>query len=287
MARNFRILNIFTLPDQDYSGNPLCVFEDGRGLSEDDMLALAGQMGMETIVLVPEAGKDGSTLARFFQPHRETGFAGSASIGAAYVLRQLGGDAVEGTRGGITVHRRAEDITVWHDQDDLWWIDGRPSTVRPINTETRFLAGLVGRKIGSLGSPVMAVKGSREAVVIPLKTVQDVHDANLDARLLHQYALLLNTEPTVYVFAKSDDHTIEGRMFYGPSGGVLEVPATASGTGNLGTYLATNGDSGVRYTVNQGSEVGRPSVMELTIGQDGKVSVGGRVRQVATGVVGS
>jgi predicted PhzF superfamily epimerase YddE/YHI9 len=32
---SFRILNVFTLPGDRLSGNPLCVFEDGRGHSDD------------------------------------------------------------------------------------------------------------------------------------------------------------------------------------------------------------------------------------------------------------
>ncbi len=32
----FRIVNVFTQEQRPFSGNPLCVFEDGGGLSTDD-----------------------------------------------------------------------------------------------------------------------------------------------------------------------------------------------------------------------------------------------------------
>src|SRR5690348_4359883 len=37
MAYGFRIVNVFTAGDDRLSGNPLCVFEDARGLSDAQM----------------------------------------------------------------------------------------------------------------------------------------------------------------------------------------------------------------------------------------------------------
>ena len=38
----FRLVNVFT--ESTFGGNPLCVFESGRGLSDDEMQALALQI---------------------------------------------------------------------------------------------------------------------------------------------------------------------------------------------------------------------------------------------------
>ncbi len=40
MAHAFRIVNVFTVDGDRFSGNPLCVFEDARGLTEAQMQAL-------------------------------------------------------------------------------------------------------------------------------------------------------------------------------------------------------------------------------------------------------
>ena len=43
MRLAYRLLNVFAQPADPFSGNPLCVFEDGSGLTDDQMQALARQ----------------------------------------------------------------------------------------------------------------------------------------------------------------------------------------------------------------------------------------------------
>ena len=54
----FRIVNVFTVDGDRLSGNPLCVFEDARGLADAQMQALARQLNLSetTFVLPPSAG---------------------------------------------------------------------------------------------------------------------------------------------------------------------------------------------------------------------------------------
>src|SRR5664280_2557104 len=47
---SYRILNVFTDGDIAFSGNPLCVFEDATGLSEQDMQNLARQLNLSETV---------------------------------------------------------------------------------------------------------------------------------------------------------------------------------------------------------------------------------------------
>jgi len=50
----FRIVNVFTQDQGAFTGNPLCVFEDGVGLSDEHMQALARQFNLSetTFILV-------------------------------------------------------------------------------------------------------------------------------------------------------------------------------------------------------------------------------------------
>jgi predicted PhzF superfamily epimerase YddE/YHI9 len=43
---HFRIVNVFSIDSDRFSGNPLCVFEDARGLTDVQMQALARQMNL-------------------------------------------------------------------------------------------------------------------------------------------------------------------------------------------------------------------------------------------------
>jgi trans-2,3-dihydro-3-hydroxyanthranilate isomerase len=61
----FRILNVFAVPGDRLSGNPLCVFEDGRGLDEAAMQALALQFNLsETTFLFPAAAPATASSSR-------------------------------------------------------------------------------------------------------------------------------------------------------------------------------------------------------------------------------
>jgi len=278
MDLTYRLLNVFTDGDDPFSGNSVCVFEDGSQLSTEQMQALTSQVNTESVFILPAEGSaDG---VRFFSPEKETGFAGSASLAGAYVLRDL-----LGGHGDVTL-REVErgDVTVAQ-QGDLWVFEGRTTEIEPLSATPQILASLVGLPMEAIDGDVMTVAGGRSGIVLPVRNTDDVRNTRLDARLLHSYAMLLNTEPQVFVWATSEeyDETILSRMFFGPRGGVLEVAATGTGGANLGAWLAYHGQTGIHRRVIQGRPRGRRSFLDLTVDNDGKVFVGGQVNQVARG----
>src|SRR5689334_14302275 len=90
MRLRYRLLNVFARAGDPFSGNPLCVFEDGSALSEEQMLGLARQFNLsETTFLVPPA--DGADAGvRIFTTAYEMPFAGHPTLGTAHVARALG-----------------------------------------------------------------------------------------------------------------------------------------------------------------------------------------------------
>ncbi|MBA3539638.1 MAG: PhzF family phenazine biosynthesis protein, partial [Deltaproteobacteria bacterium] len=85
MRYAFRILNVFTVGNDRFSGNPLCVFEDARGMTTDDMQQLARQMNLsETTFVLPSERADAHV--RIFTPGFEMPFAGHPTLGTAAVV---------------------------------------------------------------------------------------------------------------------------------------------------------------------------------------------------------
>ena len=81
----FRIVNVFTIDGDRFSGNPLCVFEDARGISDVQMQALARQMNLsETTFVLPS--ERGDARVRIFTPGFELPFAGHPTLGTASVV---------------------------------------------------------------------------------------------------------------------------------------------------------------------------------------------------------
>src|SRR5438046_3734606 len=84
----YRLLNVFTLDGDRLSGNPLCVFEDGRGLDDATQQALARQFNLsETTFILPS--EKATARVRIFTPAYEMPFAGHPTLGTAHVVRDL------------------------------------------------------------------------------------------------------------------------------------------------------------------------------------------------------
>ena len=88
----FRIVNVFTQSQGPFTGNPLCVFEDGAGLNDEQMQALARQFNLSetTFILPPTDMKAGANArVRIFTPDYEMAFAGHPTLGTAQICRAL------------------------------------------------------------------------------------------------------------------------------------------------------------------------------------------------------
>jgi trans-2,3-dihydro-3-hydroxyanthranilate isomerase len=87
---SYRILNVFATEGNKFSGNPLCVFEDGRGLDDATMGALALPFNLsETVFITPS--ERATAHVRIFTPAIELPFAGHPTLGAAHVVRAMTG----------------------------------------------------------------------------------------------------------------------------------------------------------------------------------------------------
>src|SRR5216110_1243901 len=89
MELKYRIVNVFARQGR-LTGNPLCVFEDGEGMDDATMQALALQFNLsETTFILPS--ERARARVRIFTPAFEMPFAGHPTLGTAHVVRSLTG----------------------------------------------------------------------------------------------------------------------------------------------------------------------------------------------------
>src|SRR2546422_1116652 len=143
----YRILNVFTLGRDRLSGNPLCVFEDGRGLEDETRRALARQFNLsETTFIFPS--EKASAAVRIFTPNYEMPFAGHPTLGTAHAVRALrgAGDAVtlEMKAGVIPVTAEGDHWTLEANAPRYRQVDAAPSSPRAVHGAPR-----TGRLAGS------------------------------------------------------------------------------------------------------------------------------------------
>jgi len=81
--------DVFTT--QPFGGNPVAVFPDANGLSDDELQQIAREMNLsETVFVLPPSDPAAVVRLRIFTPTQEIPFAGHPVVGTMHVLAQLG-----------------------------------------------------------------------------------------------------------------------------------------------------------------------------------------------------
>jgi len=286
-AYAFRLLNVFA--PSTFGGNPLCVFEDARGLDEQTMLDLARQFNLsETTFVLPSERAD--ARVRIYTPGYEMRFAGHPTLGTAHVVRELAGTgdrlALEFAAGVVPVQA----------QGDTWTFTapaaGAPKTARPALPAAEIAAQL-GLGVDDLLEEPMWVDTGADQLLVPLKTPEAVGRAQPDSGRLQHWQPSSLGRKTAYVFAFDPAPGPDGRQavraryfFTKDGGGVAEDPGTGSACANLGGWLiARNRPRPARVLVEQGDQVGRPCRLYLDVAADGAIRVGGAVIELGRGTV--
>jgi PhzF family phenazine biosynthesis protein len=273
----FRIVNVFAA-DEVLSGNPLCVFEDGRGLSDARMLALAVQSNLsETTSFLPSDKAD--ARVRIFSPGGEFPFAGHPTLGTAAVVRErTGGErpVLEMIAGLIPVQSTGDVFTLTANAPR--WREPRASTAE--------LAALLGLDETDIGTPVLRMNTGMEQLLVPLRSEAALRRARPDAALAGRHANDAGVVK-IYCWAPPREGVAPVRFFFDKGRGALaEDPGTGSAAANLGGWLcATTPGTAHRLTLHQGDHLGRACRIGLEVSADGTIRVSGRVAMLGRGTV--
>jgi trans-2,3-dihydro-3-hydroxyanthranilate isomerase len=277
MKLRYRLLNVFTDGDRPFSGNPLCVFEDATGLSDQDMQDLARQFNLSETTFVTPGEGEATASVRIFTPSFEMPFAGHPTLGTAHVVRELF-DAAD----PVVLRMAAGDIAVTADGQS-WTLQANRPTTRQVEASTEDLARTVGLLASSLAAQALWVDVGVEQLIVPLKGADDVRAAEADPRLLRRFGTAGQGEALMYIWAPTGPNTIESRFFFIQGAAAIEDPATGSACANLGGWFLANGQRGIRRRIRQGDAIQRPSVLDLLVDDEGGIFVSGAVREVGHG----
>ena len=283
----FYILDVFT--DHKYSGNQLAVFRDANPIPSSEMQQIAREINFsETTFILSEEPKDGGYDVRIFTPREEVPFAGHPTLGTAFLIRSelLGGQAEK-----VTLNLKVGQIPVTFGADGSGEMKQKPPVFGD-HHERRLLADVLGLAEEDLDPrfPVEEVSTGLSFFIVPLRSLAGLQKAK--PNLEKYYRLIENTTSKGILVFSPETHNggagLSVRVFV-DFFGVPEDPATGSANGCLAGYLASHsyfGDQMVDTTVEQGCEIGRPSLLRLRAqkhpgGID--VFVGGRAVIVARG----
>jgi trans-2,3-dihydro-3-hydroxyanthranilate isomerase len=268
MEHRFYTLDVFT--NNRFEGNPLAVFTDGDGLSDDQMLAIAREMNLsETVFVQKPTDEEALARLRIFTTKEELKLAGHPVIGTWFLLAELG--VVPAQDGGVHILQEtgAGILPV-----EIRFKDGRPQRVTMTQKEAMFKPAKINKKklASALGlspkdldttlQPEFVSTGIFN-LMVPLRNRAALGKIAMNMTELRR--LQGKNATMAYCFALSGD----GKAF---SRGMLpwelyEDAATGSAAGSLGAYLVRNGrlSPGHTLTILQGAEMGRPSHLEVEV----------------------
>ena len=298
----FRFIQLDVFTDRAFTGNPLAVFPEAEGLTDEQMMQIAREMNLsETVfVLTPEATKEVHTTAadeigskpsvlrrlRIFTPTREIPFAGHPVVGTWNGLAREG--VVPLPQGGTGWQRIYHEVGIGILPVDIEFREGQP--VQVVMTQGEFkiideiddsheqaeLARALGLAREDLDEslPIQTISTGLTCLAVPIRSLADLRDCKVNSSLLAEIYTRRGgagchafTRETIDVGA-SRAHA----RFFAPADNIAEDPATGSACGALGAYLVYHDglsvepdDGRVKFVIEQGDFMHRPSRISLNV----------------------
>lgn len=313
MTYRFVQLDVFT--DQAFSGNPLAVFPEAEGLSEERMQQIAREMNLsETVFVFPPENENALRRLRIFTPTSELPFAGHPVVGTWNCLAREG--VVPLPENGTGWAEVMQEVGIGVLPVAIEFQDGEP--LRTVMTQGKFeirgeiddgqeqaeIARALGLAREDLDEslPIQAVSTGNTMLLVPVRSLADLGHCRPNLPLLDEILARSDFGEAKatgwYVFTRETIEVGEARaharFFVGMNIG--EDPATGSAAGPLGGYLVHHNAAAVdpvagvyKFMIEQGDFMKRPSRIGLEVkGGPAKVEqvrVGGTSVVVARGEV--
>ena len=312
---NYRFVQMDVFTDSPFTGNPLAVFPEAAGITDEQMMKIAREMNLsETVfVLKPNGDSADPTVLRklrIFTPTREIPFAGHPVVGTWNALARQG--VVPIPDGGSGIERIYHEVGIGVLPVDVEFKDGQP--VQVVMTQGKFqiideiddaseqaeLARALGLAREDLDEtlPIQSISTGLSCMAVPVRSLADLRDCKINSSLLGEI-YTRHGATGCHVFTRETIEVGQARAharFFAPADNIPEDPATGSACGALGAYLVYHQalslepeDGRYKFVIEQGDFIHRPSRIHLDVkGKKGsieEVKVGGASVPVAAGEV--
>ena len=315
IVSNYRFVQMDVFTDSPFTGNPLAVFPEAAGITDEQMMKIAREMNLsETVfVLKPNGDSADPTVLRklrIFTPTREIPFAGHPVVGTWNALARQG--VVPIPDGGSGIERIYHEVGIGVLPVDVEFKDGQP--VQVVMTQGKFqiideiddaseqaeLARALGLAREDLDEtlPIQSISTGLSCMAVPVRSLADLRDCKINSSLLGEI-YTRHGATGCHVFTRETIEVGQARAharFFAPADNIPEDPATGSACGALGAYLVYHQglslepeDGRYKFVIEQGDFIHRPSRIHLDVkGKKGfieEVKVGGASVPVAAGEV--
>lgn len=290
MTISFHILDVFA--EEKYEGNQLAVILDYGRLSDSQMQKLAKEMNYsETTFITSNKPHNGGYDVRIFTPKEEIPFAGHPTLGTAYIIRE---EIIREPVEKVVLNLKVGQIPVTFDaagDSPVLWMRQKPPEFGKIH-KLEQLARVLGipKTDFDEGFSIQDVSTGFPFIIAPVKSLAALRAIKVDREKYFKLVEATDTK-AILAFCKetSDPANDLCCRVFADYYGVPEDPATGSANGSLSGYLVKHrylGSDSIDIRVEQGAEIGRPSILLHRTRQTDteiEVNIGGKVVPVARG----
>ena len=303
LARSYSVYDVFT--DSKLAGNPLGIIFDADDLSDEAMQSIARELNLsETVFVLPPQNPAHTANLRIFTPSCELPFAGHPTVGTAIALAERahashGGDldlvcVLDERIGPVRCAIKLRQNKAGFAEFDL----PRKSQQILLPLDRADIANALSLKVTEIGfeNHVPSIWSAG----VPFLLVP-VHDVGASERLEFDAQLWEKTVPFVegalasaFIYCRGGvNHVAKFHARVFPVGmGIVEDPATGSAvaamSGAINQFDALP-DGHHPFIIEQGIEMGRPSLIHLHLDVDGgqiaNARIGGQAVRIASGIL--
>ena len=292
----FHTCDVFT--ETRFAGNPLAIVLGADDLTPAQMQIIAREFNLSEAIFVQAAANPAHTArVRIFFPTAEIPFAGHPTIGCAIHLASAIGEGDFDRAIVLEEEAGLVPVRVWR---------------RGAVTKAEFVAPVIPHAAaGAVVAPAAKIataldlqpedigfashqpavwQGGPRFMYVPVGSL----DALAKARVMEpawSEVIRAAGVDSIYLYTPGPDCNFRARM-YSPTAGIPEDPATGSASAILAVQLLASGALGegeTRLTLHQGVEMGRPSVIGLTVsvtaGKLAEVRIAGSAVPVSQGQI--
>lgn len=297
MELNYYTCDVFTRTR--FGGNPLAVVSDARGLSTEQMQALAREFNYsETTFVLPPQDSQHTRQVRIFTPRIEVPFAGHPNIGTAFMLAALDQVPMVNEHATLRFEEEAGLVTVTVARRSKNEVYCELQAPQPLSQGETLSADEMAEVVGLAAGDILTATHPPQVASVGLPfLLAEVSDRAALARAnpninAMQALQARGITPDVHLYTRDGaGFDLRTRMF-APLDGVFEDPATGSANCALTALLADcqpEAEGDWQWHIAQGVEMGRPSELFARVSKQAgtvqAIRMGGFSVRVASGTI--
>lgn len=293
----FEVFDVFT--GTQFEGNPLAIVHGADDLTVAEMQKIAGEFNLSETIFVRAPEAEGhAARVRIFTPKNELNFAGHPTVGCSIALTQKHYGQVEKATGaslilGENLGPVSCHVTISPDHSYAEFVMPVLPEEQSLKISPDDAAGLVNlayHQVGFENHDVSTFAAGPSFLMIPVFGLDGCSRARPQPELSYPDA----PYHSAYVYTRETVHPdadFHVRLF-APAHGIPEDPATGSAAAAFAGVIMKYdrlGDGLHHYTIEQGVEMGRPSLIYLKMNVEGgeltELMIGGHAVKVSEGTL--